>query len=160
MTGTRGNPDRRVTAIDFVDELGCGLMLNGNQLTILTKARLVATQSPEGPIPALTRVGLVKEVIYRHAYRHHEGTGQLFYLWAFRDLASGDYELESTIRIRKRGSAIWENLYGQIRFKVEFGALARIYLTPTYHEPPIDLSAEALRRRAEEIIKGAPADER
>jgi hypothetical protein len=153
------NPDRRVAAVHFADESSAGLMLNGNHLTLLDRPRLVATQSPEGPVPVLRRLGSAGTVeVYRHAYRPIE-TGQLLYLWALTRLDDGDYALESTIRIRKRDSAIWRNLCGLIHFAVAHGALAHLRLDPVYQAPRIDLSPEALARRAAEVTMEVPADD-
>jgi hypothetical protein len=157
--GRVANPARRVAAVHFTDENGAGLMLNGNHLTLLDRPRLVATQSPTGPVPVLRRLGGGAAVeVYRHAYRPIE-TGQLLYLWALTRLDDGDYALESTFRYRKRLSTIWENLFGLIHFAVAHGALAHLRLDPVYHEPPVDLSPEALARRASGITMEAPADD-
>jgi hypothetical protein len=149
-----GNPDRKVAAIYFQDESGVGLMLQGNHLSLLPRPRLAATQSPDGPIPTLRRLGAHTVEIFRHDYRVLDETNLVLHLWRLTNLDDGEYQLESTMRLRKRHSLIWESRFGQIYFAVENGVLHHLNLDPAYRPVPGDLS-----RRMQAMRAGAAIDE-
>lgn len=143
------HPDRLIPEINFTEESGLGVLLNGNRLVVTQRQVIEATRTGKGPMPTLTfKDGKHRRSVGQSSLAR-KARGQEIVRWPLDSLEDGEYELISHFRLLE--GEIWRTLYGEMHLRVRHGCLTALVLAPGPLDTlgAVDLTA-ATRRLADD----------
>lgn len=121
------DPRQRIDAIGFPEESNVGLLLDGNELTILPRPYLFATETKGWFSPRLTGISGGGRRHFGHYGVYPNLADCCVYLWRTKDLPDGEYELLSTI-VEDPANAIVEHIRGKVSLTIAYGCILRLAL--------------------------------